>query len=94
MITPQKIGQSGKTTTIMSPYQSLDSRLETTPHPSTGEGFNQGLATLCFFPLEFYFFCLSHPHLYSQPSFIIIMTNNSVREFFPCNSVCKISNLK
>ena len=42
-------------------------------HPSTGEGFNQELATSRFPSLEVFSknfqVCLSHPHLYSQPSF-------------------------
>ena len=46
----------------------------TSPHPSTGEGFNQGLATSCLLPLEFFCYifevCLSHPYLYPQQSFI------------------------
>ena len=42
----------------------------TSLHPSTGEGFNQGLAPSRFLPLEFFCeifeVCLSHPCLYPQ----------------------------
>ena len=55
------------------------------PHPSTDEAFNQGLATSCFLPLEFFCqnfqVCLSSPNLYSQPSFIIMLPKKSVHEF-------------
>ena len=55
------------------------------PHLSTGEGFNQGPELRhVFFLLKFFaIVCLSHPHLYSQPSFFYYNdSNNSVHEFF------------